>query len=83
MWINAQGGLYTGDMAQGDRAATQNEIDARQNARIAALAQQSIEQADLDKWDRKLKALALVTKPSGMTFAQFKAALKSAYDSLA
>lgn len=41
-----------------------------------------VDQADLDRWDRKLRALALVTKPAGMTLAQFKTALKNAYDSL-
>lgn len=41
-----------------------------------------INHANLDQWDRKLKALALVTKPSGMTLAQFKAAITSAYNSL-
>lgn len=42
-----------------------------------------IDQSNLDIWDRKLKALALVVRPAtGLTLPQFKAALKSAYDSL-
>lgn len=28
MWINAQGGLYTGDCVAGDRAATKDEVAA-------------------------------------------------------
>lgn len=57
---------------------TQDEVDvelSRQNA--------PVDHSDLDKWDRKLRALALVLRPAtGMTLAQFKAALKAAHDSL-
>lgn len=33
MWFNAQGGLYTGDCAAGDRAATSDEVAAWAAAR--------------------------------------------------
>lgn len=36
MWINAQGGLYMGDMAAGDRAATTEEIATWEAGRAAA-----------------------------------------------
>ena len=38
MWINAQGGLYTGDMAVEDRAATDAEIKAWRDAHAPSYA---------------------------------------------
>lgn len=39
--------------------------------------------SSLDNWDRKLKALAIVVRPAtGLTMAQFKAAIVAAYNSL-
>ena len=37
MWINAQGDLYEGDCAQGDRASTSEEMAAWQAARAAVV----------------------------------------------
>jgi len=42
MWINAQGGLYEGDCATGDREATPQEVAAWEAARLAATVPQTV-----------------------------------------
>lgn len=54
MWINALGGLYTGDMAAGERAATQAEIDAWRAALEAARPDRS----NLATHDKTVRVLA-------------------------
>lgn len=83
MWTDGNGFFYLGECRPGDRAATQQEIDAYNAAKAAADAQAAQDAKDITKASKLQVAAAIYFgQLAGKTPAQVKAGIQAVYDSL-